>query len=212
MKSPLVKILILFLLFHLQATSSLPLHAQETKESKPPLPDVLDYDRRKATDQRLELSIYGGDMLADQLNHSFIVGGDLQFNITHNLAIAGDFGWSIGQADKGTPFGDSITNDNLYFIDGAFVSSLPGALGTKSSAIEVDFFTSVGAGVLISNNNSHLSGFVGGGMKIRPNIRWLAFRADVRNYFTSVDNPAGSDFEYSIQLRLGPTFLLPPEL
>ena len=48
-------------------------------------------------------------------------------------------------------------------------------------------------------------------MKIRPKIRWLAIRVEVRNYFTSVNNPSGSDFEDDLTVRIGPTFLLPPE-
>ncbi len=188
----------------------LPAWAGEEKKA-PEIPDAVDFDRRNAVSKRFELSPYGGDMLADQLNHSFIVGTNFQVNITERLAIAGDFGWSRSSADAGTPFGASITNKNLYYMDGSFVTTMPAVLASKKSLIEADFFTTVGAGLLRVNAGNHIAGFIGGGIKIRPNIRWLSLRAEVRNYFTSVANPAGSDFEYQIHFRLGPTFLLPPE-
>lgn len=198
-----------------------PAAAAKSKKETPPapqkaaeeeeIPPSLDYDRRKAVSHRIELSPYGGDMLADQLNHSFIVGSNVQFNITERLALAADFGWSQAAADGGTPLGAAIANDNLYYVDGSFVTTMPAVLASKKRLIEADFFTTIGGGVLFVNGDAHGSGFVGGGIKIRPNIKWLAFRAEVRNYFTSVSNPAGSDFEYQIHFRLGPTFLIPPE-
>jgi hypothetical protein len=195
--------IILFLLVLLP--SSLAAQSEE-------IPDALDFDRRKAHSMRLELSPYGGDFLGTKLNHSFVVGANFQVHITETLGIAGDFGWSKAEPDRTSPFGASVTNDNVYMMDGSFVVTMPAAFRSRKSLVEADLFTTLGAGVVRSNGSNHVGGFVGGGMTIRPNIKWFAFRAEVRNYFASVDNPAGSNFEYIVNFRLGPTFLLPPEL
>ncbi|HSA59703.1 MAG TPA: hypothetical protein VLJ37_08470 [bacterium] len=176
------------------------------------IPDALDYDRRKAVSRRFELSPYGGDFLGEKLNHSFVVGGNLQFNFTNTLGIAGDFAWSPSNPDRSSAFGATVANDNVYMMDGAFVVTMPSVFRSGKSMIEADLFTSLGAGVVRFDGSNRIGGFVGGGMKIRPNISWLAFRVEIRNYFAAVDNPVGGDFEYILNFRLGPTFLLPPDL
>jgi hypothetical protein len=182
------------------------------KEAPTEIPDALDFDRRKAANRRLELSPYGGDFLGDKLNHSFVVGGNLQFNFTPTLGVAGDFAWSPANPDRTSAFGATVGDDNVYMMDGSFVVTMPSVFRSGKSMIEADLFTTIGAGVVRFDGSNRIGGFVGGGMKIRPNISWLAFRAEVRNYFTAVDNPVGGDFEYILNLRIGPTFLLPPEL
>ena len=50
-------------------------------------------------------------------------------------------------------------------------------------------------------------------MKIRlRKLPWLGIRVEIRDYFTSINNPSGSDFEDDLTIQIGPTFLLPPEL
>ena len=187
---------------------SSPSLAQEKKE----IPDVLDFDRREAGTYRFELSPYGGDYFSDKLNHSFIVGGNAQFNLTENLAIATDFGYSQAVVDRSSSIGASFHDDNVYLLDAGFVLTQPAAFSTKENVTECDFFTSIGGGVLRFNDESHVAGYIGGGMKIRPNISWLAIRVEIRNYFTSINNPNGSNFEDDLSIRIGPTFLLPPEM
>lgn len=176
------------------------------------IPDVLDWDRRQAYSYRFELSPYGGDYFGDKLNHSFIAGGNLQFNITEMLGVAADFGYSRIAVDRTSALGASITNNNEYLIDGAFVITLPAAYRSKNKVVELDFFSSIGGGILSINGSTRGGGFIGGGMKIRPKVKWLAIRVEIRNYFTSINNPGGSDFEDDLTIRVGPTFFLPPEL
>lgn len=180
--------------------------------SEDEIPDALDFDRRKASNRRFELSPYGGDFLGDKLNHSFVIGGNLQFNFTPTLGIAGDFAWSPSDPDRTSAFGATVADDNVYMMDGSFVVTMPSVFRSGKSMVEADLFTSLGAGVVRFDGSNRIGGFVGGGMKIRPNISWLAFRVEIRNYFAAVDNPVGGDFEYILNVRLGPTFLLPPEL
>ena len=195
----------MFLLFFLPV--SLP-----AEPSSSEIPDALDWDRRQAYSYRFELSPYGGDYFGDKLNHTFIVGTNLQFNITEMLAIAADFGYSKASVDRTSALGASFTNTNEYLIDGGFVVTLPAAYRSKNKVVELDFFTSIGGGILSINGSTRGGGFIGGGMKIRPKVKWLAIRVEIRNYFTSINNPGGSNFEDDLTIRVGPTFLLPPEL
>lgn len=193
--------LLIFLLFSLASTPS---RAEE-------VPDILDFDRRQAGLYRFELSPYVGDYFGDKFNHSFIVGANLQCNLTEKLGVTSDFGYSNASADRTSALGASLTNKNEYLIDGAFVITVPAAYRTAKGVMEADFFTSIGGGIMRINNSNRGAGFIGGGMKIRPHISWLAIRVEIRNYFTSINNPSGSDFEDVLTIRVGPTFLLPPE-
>jgi outer membrane beta-barrel protein len=160
---------------------------------------------------RFELTPFGGDYFGDKLNHSFVVGGDLQWNITEKLALAADFAYSQAAVTGGTALAASFTNKNAYMADGSFVVTVPAIYKSKKGYTEADFYTSLGAGLVRTNSTNRFGGFVGGGMKIRPKWKWIAIRVDIRNYFTSIPNPAGSDFEDDLTIRIGPTFLLPPE-
>lgn len=199
-----------FKLFLLFAFLSSPAFAQSDKMPEEEIPAGLDFDRRQAESARFETTPFGGDYFGDKLNHSFVVGGDIQFNLTEKLGLSADFAWSQASADKTGAFGASLANNNLYLVDGGFVVTVPAIYRSKKGYTEADFYTSLGAGLVRVNGSNRLGGFIGGGMKIRPKIKWLAIRIDLRNYFTSVPNPSGSDFEDDLTIRIGPTFLLPP--
>ncbi len=197
---------------HAKSKESILEKKQKEEAAEEELPAALDFDRRKASNMRIELSPYGGDYFGDKLNHTFIVGGNLQVNITERLGIAADFGYSHVSVDRTSLLGLSFTDKNEYLMDGAFVVTMPAVFASKTKAVECDLFSSLGGGILRINGSNRIGGFIGGGMKIRPNIKWLAIRVEIRNYFTSINNPSGSDFEDDMTIRVGPTFLLPPEL
>ncbi len=184
-----------------------PVMSQEEAE----LPDGLDFERRKASLRRFQLSPYGGDMFGDKLSHSYVVGQNVQFNLTPMLALSADFAYSDASAPTG-PLAVSFTTDDQFFMDGGFVITVPALYRSGKGAVEADFFTSIGAGVVNTNSANRFGGYLGGGMLIRPNIEWLAIRVEIRDYFTSIPNPAGSDFENQLHIRVGPTFILPPDL
>ncbi|GEM_PF-2701976 len=176
------------------------------------VPDILDFDRRQSVARRFELSPFGGDFFGDKMSHSFIVGGNLKINLTESLGVSGSFGYSKAIMDSTSDIGKSFTNNNVYLMDGALVYSVPAAfINRKGGVTEADFFTSLGAGIVKTNGTDHVGGFIGGGLKVRPNLSWLAIRVEIRNTFTSIDNPSGSNFENDLSVRIGPTFLLPPE-
>ena len=187
------------------------IQARQKQADPESIPDILDIDRRQASSRRFEITPYGGDYFGDKLQHSFIVGGNVQFNITPMLGIAGDFGYSKASVDGTSALGASFTNKNVFLGDAAFVVTIPAAYRSKRGTTEADFFTSIGGGVVSFNGEARGAAFLGGGMKIRPNIPWLAIRVEIRNYFTSINNPGGSDFEDDLSIRIGPTFLLPPD-
>jgi outer membrane beta-barrel protein len=186
--------------------------APAEKRDETEIPAGLDYDRRKAVDQRFELSPYGGDYFGDKLNHTFIVGADLTFNFTNMFGIVGNFSWSQASVDRTSALGAIFNQKNEWIGDGGFVVNMPALFRSRKSIIECDLYTTLGAGVVSINGAGHVGGFIGGGMKIRPNVKWFAIRVDIRDYFTSLNNPGGSDFENDLTVRVGPTFLLPPEL
>ncbi len=173
------------------------------------VPAALDFDRRQAPTYRFEISPYGGDYFGDKLNHSFIVGNNLQFNLNSWWAVSADFGYSRIGVDPTSGIGASIVDKNEYLIDGGVVFNLPAAWGTKKSVTEMDFFTSLGGGILRINDSNRPGGYLGGGIKIRfKKPRWLAIRVEVRDHFTSIASPPGSDFENDLTVRIGPTFLM----
>lgn len=177
------------------------------------VPDSLDFDRRQSGMYRFELSPYGGDYFGDKTGHSFIVGNNIQWNLTEKLALSTDFGYSRAVVDPTSVLGASFQDKNVYLIDGGFVITVPAAYRSGKGYTEADFFTSIGGGIIRINDSNRGGGYIGGGMKIRfKKADWFGLRVEIRNYFTSIDNPSGSNFQDTLSIRLGPTFLLPPEL
>jgi hypothetical protein len=210
----LKKITLLFML-GIGLTFSLEAAAKDIDLTNVPpqdIPAMLDFELREAPSYRFQLSPYGGDFFGDQMNHNFIVGGDFQFNITQMLGVAVDLGWNQVNIDRSTPFGATFTDNNEFLINSGFVITVPAAYRSKTGFTEADFFTSIGGGVNQVNGQFHGAGYIGGGMIVRlRSVKWLGIRVEIRNYFTSVNNPAGSDFEDDLTIGVGPTFYLPPE-
>ncbi len=200
------------LIFLLILLLSYTLRAQAVDSGENSLPDALDFDRRHSGLYRFELSPYGGDYFGDKTGHSFIVGGNFQFNLTEKLALSTDFGYSRAVVDPTSVLGASFTDNNVYLIDGGFVITVPAAYRSGKGYTEADFFTSIGGGIIRINDSNRGGGYIGGGMKVRfQKIDWFSMRVEIRNYFTSIENPSGSNFQDTLSIRVGPTFLIPPE-
>ncbi|MBI2981453.1 MAG: hypothetical protein HYY44_04030 [Deltaproteobacteria bacterium] len=184
-------------------SASLPLLAQEE------IPRALDFEMREAESYRIELTPNGGEYFGDKLNHSFIAGQNIQWNLTPGLGVQADFGWSKASADETSLLEQSIRNDNLYSINGGLVATKPAAYRSKSHIVEIDFFTSIGGGVVLFNKSERGMGFIGGGIKTRfKKVPWLAIKVDFRENLFSIPNPGGSDFASDATLTFGPTFML----
>ncbi|MBI4373902.1 MAG: hypothetical protein HY542_03395 [Deltaproteobacteria bacterium] len=172
------------------------------------VPRSLDFDLRKAENYRIELTPNGGEYFGDKLNHSFVVGQNIQWNLTPGLGIQADFGWSKASADRTSLLGQGIRNDNLYILSGGFVVTKPAAYQSKNHVVEMDFFTSIGGGAVLFNQSESGMGFIGGGIKTRfKKVPWLALKVDFRENLFSIPNPGGSDFASDATLTFGPTFM-----
>lgn len=172
------------------------------------VPDLLDFDRRMSEVYHLELTPYGGDYLGDKLNHSFVLGGNLQYNLIPELAVTADFGWSRASIDRTSALGATLTDRNLYLTSMGLVATKPAAYRNGKKTVEADLYTTLGGGVVLVNSGERGMGYFGGGMKTRfKKVPWLAVRVEVRNYLFSIPNPGGSDFEYDLTLDVGATFL-----
>ncbi len=195
-----------------------PLHSKDEKKEKAAkeeteIPEVLDVYERKAEMYRFEFSPYAGDLIGDKLHHSFVFGGGLDYRITPRFSIGTDFFWTDISFDPASALGRSITNQDMYSIQGVVTLNAPAAFLSKKKVVETDFFTTIGGGILRINGQTRGDGFVGGGIKIYTGLaRWFGFRVEVRNYFWSIPTATGSKFSTDLVMTFGPTFLLPPKM
>ena len=96
---------------------------------------------------------------------------------------------------------------------GVITINMPAAFLSRNKVVEMDFFNTLGGGIMRINGDNRIAGFVGGGIKIYPKFaHWLAFRTEARAYFSSINNPAGGNFVNDWTVTIGPTFLLPPKM
>lgn len=195
----------------LLASLSFPLMARQARP-EPDVPDILDFDRRQTNDYRFRVSPFGGDYVGDKLGHSFLTGLSAQINFIPALAMMVDFGYSRASVDATSLLGQSFVTKDVWLYDAALVLTKPAAYRSKKGAVEVDLFSLIGGGLLRINAGNHGTGFIGGGMEIHGKRQWLAWRVEVRNYFLSINNPGGSDFESDFTALVGPVFRLPPAL
>lgn len=189
----------------------MPLRAGE----KPPeaeVPELLDFDRRATENYRFKISPYFGDYVGDKLNHTYVTGLGFTVNLTPALGLATNFGYSRAAVDRTSLLGQSFTNKNVWLFDGAFVLTKAGAYQNKKKTVEVDLYSNIGGGILTVNGSNRGTGFIGGGMEIHGKRQWFSFRVEIRNYFLSINNPGGSDFESDFTVMAGPVFRLPPAL
>lgn len=176
------------------------------------IPEVLDFYERKAELTRFEISPFFGDFFGDHLHHSFLFGGQANYRITPRFSIGAEFFWTNVGYDPASAVGQAITNDNLYSMQGVLTINAPAAQLGKKGVIEMDFFTTLGGGVLHLDGRARGDGFIGVGTKVFSRLApWLAFRIEVRNFFTTMPHPNGSKFSADVVMTYGPTFLLPPK-
>jgi hypothetical protein len=185
---------------------------EPTQEQKA-IPEILDVDERDAEMYRIEFTPYFGTYLGDTLQNSYMAGAVLDFRLTPKLSLGVDFGWSPISVDRLSDFGSTVTNSNLYSIQGMLTLNMPAAFLSRKDVVETDFFTTFGGGVMRINNSTRGDGFIGGGMKMYSGLaRWFAVRVEMRGYFSSLNTPSGSDFTTDWTITAGPTFMLPPRL
>ncbi len=196
----------------LESASKKKKKSRKKKKQAKEVPEILDVDERDAEMYRFEFTPFAGTFLGDTLQSSFLFGGMLEARLTPSLSLGADFGWSRIGFDPISSFGSTVTNKNLYAIEGFFTVNLPAAFLSRRGVVETDFFTTLGGGVLNINGSMRGAGFIGGGLKMYTGLGWLGFRVEVRNYFSTLSTPNGSDFTTDLTMTFGPTFMLPPKL
>lgn len=186
--------------------------SENTKEEKP-IPEVLDVHERDAEMYLIEITPYYTAFFGDTLNASFFgTGAVLDFRLTPQLSLGADFGWNRIAFDPISNYGSTVTNKNMYVMQGILTINMPAAFLSRKNVIETDFFTTIGGGILRINNSNRGAGFVGGGIKLYTGLGWLGIRIEVRNYFSSLPTPTGNDFTTDMTITVGPTFMIPPRL
>lgn len=204
---------VFFLVFPVYAQEEASAEDEVPEESDSTIPEILDVHERDAEMFRIEFSPYFGGFIGDTLQSSYMAGAILDFRLTPKLSLGVDFFWSPITFDSSGSFGSTVTNRNLYAIQGMFTINIPAAFLSKKKVVETDFFTTIGGGIMRVNNSTRGDGFVGGGMKIYTSIApWFAMRVEARNYFSTLNTPTGSDFTTDWTIVAGPTFMIPPRL
>ncbi len=187
--------------------------SSESTEEAALIPEILDVDERDAEMYRIEFTPYFGTYIGDVTRTTYMPGAILDFRLTPKLSFGVDFGWAPLSVDRSSAFGATVTNKNLYSIQGVLTLNMPAAFLSGKKVVETDFFTTLGGGVMRLNNSTRGDGFIGGGMKMYfKTVKWFGLRAEVRTVFSSVNNPAGSDFTTDWVVTAGPTFMIPPRL
>ena len=182
----------------------------DEEHAKDEIPEVLNVEERQAEMHRFEITPYGGAYIGDSLNASWLAGGLAVARLTPELSIGFDFFFSRIAFDPQGSFGSTVTNRNEFGILGVLEFNLPAAFISLKKVVEADFFTSLGGGILRINNSDRGAGFIGGGMKMYTPWHWIGFRVEVRNYFSTLPTPNGTDFTTDLTITAGPTFMIPP--
>ena len=171
---------------------------------EPEVPVCLDTDRRNAENFRIEFTPSLGDLVGNHLSHSLFAGTNLQINLTPQLALAGDFGYTRAS-------GFIISDQTMLTETAGFVVTKPAAILNGKRVVEADLFTEIGGGMTQVNHGNEGLGYVGGGLKTRfRKIPWFALRVELRNNFFPIPTPTGNRFEYDLNLTVGVTLLLFP--
>ena len=166
---------------------------------------------REAENHRLEFTASGGDYFGDKLTHSFVAGGNLLWSWIPQLGLEAGYGYSQATADRTSLLGATLTNRDLHLLRAGFVVTKPAAFASGKKLVEADLYTNIGGGLVRFNGGNRGMGTIGGGLKTRfRKVPWFALDTAVRNFFFSIPNPGGSDFEYDLTLTIGLAFLFLP--
>ena len=170
--------------------------------------DHLSFETRDVKPRLFELNPYVGDYLGDKFSHSFHAGTQFDVRFTPAFSLGLNFAWTKIEYDSSSNFGRSLENDNLYSSFGVATFNIPAAFLSKENVVETDLFTTLGLGVMRVSNSNRFGAYIGGGMKLfLKKLKWLGFRIEIRNYFSSVPTASGNKFSSDVTFLLGPSFL-----
>lgn len=168
----------------------------------PPTPPDLG-DPNPTLEINPEVSFYTGDAM-----RSFIAGGA---SVTYRFTRAW---WASTEVLFGSAMIDPVSSleaedgDSFLVVNAALVWNVPLRMGLDDDSWYADMYTSVGPAYFDVGPSDAIGGFIGGGMTIHTPLRWLGFRADVKNFFYSLPNHGGQDFNSDLEIALGPVLQL----
>jgi len=205
-----ISILAAFIMF-LSALPVLPARAAEGKELLP-MPDVLEPEFRTKQPVQFELSPFAGSYLGNTAGQTWTAGMKTYVHANSTFSFGVRYAYAELLTDRTTRFGGSLTTNNLHVIAGETMISNDVAMRAGRSIMEVDFYLTLGVGVIYINADWQPTGVIGGGAKFYTPLPWLAFRVDVDNYAHYTDLPGGEDnFDFDVTFTGGVSILIPPK-
>ncbi len=192
---------LLVILFLISLLTSLPARAEDA------IPNFLNPDFRIKQATHFALMPYGGSYLGSSVGQSFIAGAKGYYHIDNTWAVGANFGYSRLLTDVRNNFGGSVEDDNLYLGDIEATLSNDTAMRAGKSLIEIDFYLTLGAGMIRINDYNEPMGVIGGGAKFYTGLNWLALTVEVINYAHYTDQPGKDTFDFDTTFIGGVSFL-----
>ena len=171
------------------------------------IPNVLNPDFRINSTPHFELIPYGGSYLGSSVGQTFITGAKAYYHLDSTWAFGTNFGYAYLMTDGRNNFGGILQDDNLYLGDIEATISNDVAMRVGRSLVEIDFYLTLGAGMMRINNYNEPMGVIGGGAKLYTGLDWLAFTVDVMNYAHYTDQPGKDTFDFDVTFTGGLCFM-----
>jgi len=192
---------LLALLFLFSLFISLPARAEDE------MPDALNPDFRIERAHYFELIPYGGSYLGSSVGQTFIAGTRGYYHLDNSWAVGANIGYSRLFTDGRNNFGGSLHNDNLYLGDVEAMIANDVAMRIGKSLVQIDFYLTLGVGMMRLNDYNEPMGVIGGGAKFYTGIHWLAFAVDVINYAHITNQPGKDPFDFDTTFTGGLCFM-----
>lgn len=158
-----------------------------------------------------EIAPFVGPFLGEALPNSIFYGIRTDFFLTERLSFGATGGFSEAGFDPIT-LGTVTTqgNKNSHFTQGNLSIHFPVAMMVfrKNKVVQGDLFLTGGAGYFAINETYGFSGNMGGGIKVYW-TRYLALRAEARNFFITAGPNGSEKFTSNSLMMLGLTFFFP---
>lgn len=192
------------------------LHAEETDEPSDAgdvdihaMPPILDPHYRHKKKNQVELNINGGAFVGNTLGQTWIAGAKLTYWINNTIGIGANYAYSRLLTNRASPFGSTLTDNNLHVMNPQVVLSQDAAIRVGKSTMELDFYMALGAGMMRLNGRWEPVGEIGGGAKFYTGLPWLAFRVDIDNFIHKTPQPGKDPLDFDVTFTGGVSFLFP---
>lgn len=173
------------------------------------VPPILDSHYRHKKKNQIEFNINGGALVGNSLGQTWIAGAKLTYWINNTIGIGANYAYSRLLTNSNSPFGSILTNNNMHVMNPQIVISQDAALRVGKSVMEMDFYMTLGAGMMRLNNRWEPMGEIGGGMKLYTGLPWLAWRIDIDNFIHNTSQPGKDSLDFDVTFTGGVSFLFP---